>query len=87
MKILKDSVGAEIVAEVASLSVVSGESNIIQVLEFSTGIYSYPSRENPDVVEEKQVNYIVTNLAEHGELFGFLGKYGAFPEPIARNFY
>ena len=38
-------------------------------------------------MDSKSVNFIVTSLAEHGELFGFLGKYGAFPDDIARNFY
>ena len=60
IKILKDNVGQEILAEIASLSIVKGLSNIIKVIEFSSALYTRPSKLNAGQYESKQVNYIVT---------------------------
>ena len=51
IKLLKDSVGKEILGEVASLTVLKNLSNIIQVLEFSSAYYIRPSNENPSILK------------------------------------
>ena len=53
VKILKDNVGAEILAEIAALSLVKDLSNIIKVLEFTSAPYSRPSKSNPGSLESK----------------------------------
>ena len=35
----------------------------------------------------KEVNFVVMSLAENGEMFHQLSKYGEFPERIGRNFF
>jgi serine/threonine protein kinase len=49
--------------------------------EFGTGVYSKTSA--PD----KEVSYIVLNLASAGELFDFISASGAFTEDLARYFF
>ena len=55
--------------------------NIIQILECGQGVYEKTSG------VKKNISYIVTEIAQGGELFDFIAITGKFSEPVARHFF
>jgi serine/threonine protein kinase len=54
--------------------------HVINQVEYGTGIYKKPNK-------EKEVSYIVLELALGGELFDYIANSGRFEEPLARYFF
>ena len=84
IKILKDDLSEKtkklVLEEVATMQKLKHE-HVLEQQEFGTGVYSKTNA--PD----REVSYIVLNLASAGELFDFISASGAFPEPLARYFF
>ena len=55
--------------------------HVIEQFEYGTATYSKSSG------KEKEVSYIVLELARGGELFDFIAMSGRFDEPMARYFF
>jgi len=55
--------------------------NVVNLIEYGQG-----TKENSKK-GSKQVNYLVLELAQGGELFDFISETGAFSEPVARFYF
>jgi serine/threonine protein kinase len=53
---------------------------VINQVEYGTGVYKKPNK-------EREVSYIVLELAIGGELFDYIANSGRFEEPLARYFF
>jgi serine/threonine protein kinase len=62
-------------------SVTKDHPNIIQLLDH--GVEEYTNSEK----KSKEVEYMVLERANGGELFDFIDSLGSFEEPVARYFY
>ena len=56
--------------------------NIIKCYSFGKGLFVKTSDES-----QKEVNYLVLEYSEHGELFDFIADTGPFSEREARYFF
>mmetsp|Transcript_8441 Transcript_8441/g.8353 ORF Transcript_8441/g.8353 Transcript_8441/m.8353 type:complete len:400 (+) Transcript_8441:108-1307(+) len=68
--------------ELDVLQNVSNHPNIIKLLDYSKSAVYHKKQERT-----KFVSYIALELAKNGEIFDFVFKLGAFPEPIARFYF
>lgn len=82
---LDEKLKALIMNEVSAMDVLSHE-NIVKQMEYGLG--QIVNKDENDVVKEiKDVNFIVLELAEGGELFDFIANTGRFGESLARYFF
>ena len=83
IKIINDNMDANlkklVMVEVEAMAKLKNE-HVINQLEFGTGTYKKDS-------SEKNVDYIVLELALGGELFDFVANSGRFQENIARYYF
>jgi serine/threonine protein kinase len=66
--------------EVKAMACLNHE-NIVNQLQYGTDMYIKSSG------KQKEVSYIVLELAAGGELFDFISASGRFEEPLARYFF
>lgn len=83
IKIMNDNMDPNlkqlVMTEVKAMELLKHQHVIYQI-EYGTGIYKKESK-------EKEVSYIVLELALGGELFDYIANSGRFEEPLARYFF
>lgn len=84
VKIINDNMDPKmkelVMTEVGAMAKIDHE-NVINQIEFGRGTYSKPGK------KDREVDYIVLELALAGELFDFIAISGPFNESLARYYF
>ena len=85
VKLIDSTLDAEmqklLITEINNLGQLAEHNNVIKLMDYGFGIYEKSSG------KQKNVCYIVSELAPGGELFDFISSGGAFDEGTARYYF